>query len=245
MKKSLFIIFTLILLLHTTIAKSQEQNSKWINIIGGINAPLIVFQNAYGNPEFEYSPKAVFTGGMGISYFINREWGVNLSLLATPMGQNYKGVQSGGDAERKVKLLYLEAPLIVTKKVLYTKTPVWLSVGPDFFFLLNANQEYQRSGGEPLPNPEGMDEGDIKERFNPIDVSLNIAMSQYYTLNESRKKMLLISLNTSIGLTDINSDEWKTPQPDGSYSGSHNFYLGFKVGLMLNTRKEKSWDSSF
>jgi len=41
-------------------------------------------------------------------------------------------------------------------------------------------------------------------------------------------------LNSAIGLTDINSKDWQLKQMDGTYKGSHNFYLGFKVGLMFN-----------
>jgi len=245
MKKFLFYSVTLFLLLHATIANAQVPKSKWINVIAGINSPLMICQNAYGNPEFEYFPTLGLTGGAGMSYFINTEWGVNGSLLATKMGQNYKGVQSGGDAERKVKLFYLEVPLSVMKKVLIINKPVWLSWGPDFFFLLNAKQEYQRTGGNPLPNEEGMAEDEVNERYKPLDVSLNLAVSQFYKLNEAGTNMLLISFNTSFGLTDINSSEYKTPQPDGTYSGSHNYYMGIKVGLMLNTSRKDKWDSSF
>lgn len=248
MKRYLLYSCTLFLLMHATIANAQEKRSKWINIIGGFNIPLIVTQNAYGNPEFEYFPTLSLTGGVGMSYFIDTEWGLNGSILVTKLGQNYKGIQSGGDAERKVKLLYLEVPFIAMKKVINIKTPVWLSFGPDFFYLLNARQEYQRTGGNPLPYPEGMAEGDVKERFNPLDVSLNIAASQFYSLNKLNKansKMLLVSLNTSWGLTDINSEEWKTPQPDGTYNGSHNFYIGMKFGLMFNTVRENNYNSSF
>jgi len=234
--------------MHAAIANAQEKKSKWININGGFNVPLIVTQNAYGNPEFEYFPTLGLTGGTGMSYFINADWGFNGSVLVTKLGQNYKGVQSGGDAQRKVKLLYLEVPFTAMKKVINIKTPIWLSFGPDFFYLLDARQEFQRSGGNTLPHPEGMAEGDIKERFNPIDVSLNIAASQFYNLNKLNKansKMLLVSLNTSWGLTDINRGVWKTPQPDGTYNGSHNFYIGMKVGLMFNTVRENNYNSRF
>lgn len=248
MKKFLLCLATLLLLLHATNLFAQERKSKWIQIIGGINLPLLVYQNAYGNPEFEYFPTLGLTGGAGMTYFINTEWGLNGSVLVTKSGQNYKGVQSGGDAERKVKLMYLEVPFFAMKKVINRKSPVWLSFGPDFFYLLTAGQEYHRTGGNPLPHPEGMTEGDVKERYNPIDVSLNIAASQFYSLNKLNKansKMMVLSLNSSWGLTDINSDEWKTPQPDGTYNGSHNFYLGIKVGIMFNTVRENNYNSSF
>jgi hypothetical protein len=51
--------------------------------------------------------------------------------------------------------------------------------------------------------------------------------------------MFLLSFNTAIGLTDINNIEWKIPQVDGTYTGSHNFYIGVKVGLMFKASKDK------
>jgi hypothetical protein len=105
--------------------------------------------------------------------------------------------------------------------------------------LLNAQQEYYRKGGDPLPNPEGMKVGDIRERFNKTDVALNFAINKMYKMNSSDNVMFLLSFNTAIGLTDINSIEWKTPQIDGTYSGSHNFYIGIKAGLMFKASKEK------
>jgi len=245
MKKLLVHFAILSILLHTVSSQAQKRNTKWINIVGGINSPLIIFQNAYGNAEFEYFPTIGLTGGVGVSYFKSTEWAFSGSVLATKNGQNYKGVQSSGDAERKVKLYYIEVPILVMKNLFNLKKPVWLSFGPDIFYLLKATQEYQRSGGDPLPHPEGMAEGDIKERFNPFDVSINLAFSQFYKLHKSEKNMWYISANSSFGLTDINSDDWKTPQTDGSYNGSHNIYLGIKVGLMLYKKSKSNPDSTF
>lgn len=249
MKRNTFFLALVFLLLQLTIANAQERNSKWINIVGGLNTPFIIYQNTYGNPEFEYFPTTGLTGGAGLIYFRNSEWVANGSLLITKIGQNYRGVQSGGNAERRVKLYYLEVPLLAMKNVIHIKTPVYISFGPDFFFLLSAKQEYQRTGGAPLVNQEGMAEGKITKRFNPVDVSLNFALSQFYKLkfkyNKKSNTKLFASLNTSIGLTDINRDKWRIPQPDGSYSGSHNLYMGFKIGLMINAFKDRSLNSSF
>jgi len=245
MKKLRICSFTLILLLHITSANAQKRKTLWFNLIGGVNNSWILFQNAYGNPELEYSPTLGFTGGIGVSYFKDKEWGFTGSVLRTNLGQNYKGIQSGADAERKIELRYFETPLLVMKKVIHTKNPVWLSFGPDIFYLRSAKQEYQRSEGGPLPNPEALGDGDIEMRYNPFDVALNIALSQFYKLDVRSYHMVLISLNTSIGLTDINSDDWKIPQRDGSYSGSHNFYMGIKVYVMFNKFRSNNRNSGF
>lgn len=239
MKKDILKAAIVIMLLHVVTANAQQVNSKWINVVTGLNSNWIVYQNAYGNPEIEYSTTFGFTGGVGMSYFISEKWGASFSVLATKMGQNYSGVQSGGDAERKVKLSYLELPLLFMAHIKNMPNPTWISFGPDIMVLLNAQQEYRRTGGEPLPNPDGMKIGDIRERFNPTDVALQLSLNKMYELNDTDNVMFLFSINTAFGLTDINSIEWKTPQRDGTYSGSHNFYIGIKAGLMFKASRDK------
>lgn len=231
------------LLLHTIVVNAQQVHSLWFNVVSGINSNWILNQNAYGNPEFEYATSFGLTGGMGATYFYKKHWGLNGSLLLTQMGQNYSGVQSGGEAERKVKLTYLEAPLLIMKTIPYMRYPTWISVGTDFMFLLNANQEYSREGGNSLPNPDGMIDGNVKNRYKPFDIGLTFSLNRLYNLDYSRKMMFLFAVNSTFGLTDINSTDWQTPNMKGEYSGSHNFYIGIKAGIMFKVAKlgGRSW----
>jgi hypothetical protein len=215
---------------------AQQRGSLWVNVISGINNTWIINQNAYGNQEVEYSSAFGMTGGVGMSYFYNRKWGFNGSMLASKLGQNYKGYQAGAIAKRNVKLLYLEIPLLIMKGVPGMEYPTWISFGPDVMILLNAKQEYSRDGGSPLPNPEGMIVSDTKERFNIADVAVNLSLNRMYALNYSRKLMLLISLNSAVGLTDINKSAWHIPNTHDVYGRSHNFYVGMKIGLMYKVR---------
>lgn len=239
MKKSVLILATFLTIFSFLTVSAQVENSKWINVVTGLNSNWIVYQNAYGNPELEYATSFGFTGGMGMTYFISNNWGVSGNLMATKLGQNYAGIQSDGDAERKVKLSYLEIPLVFMKHITTADNPTWVSFGPDILVLLKAQQEYLRKGGNPLPNPEGMRIGDVRSRFNATDVALTIALNKMYKLDASENVMFLLSFNTAFGLTDINDVEWKIPQLDGSYTGSHNFYVGIKAGLMFKASKDK------
>jgi hypothetical protein len=60
-----------------------------------------------------------------------------------------------------------------------------------------------------------------------------------FPIDDKNNTMFVLSFNTAIGLTDINDIEWKIPQLDGTYTGSHNFYVGVKAGLMFNLSKDK------
>jgi hypothetical protein len=245
MKKFVRSLVTVLILLTTLTLSAQEANSKWLSAMGGLNSNWIVYQNAYGNPEIEYSTTFGLTGGMGLNYYLNDIWGVSASLFGSKLGQSYAGVQSGGDAERKVKLTYLEIPFVIMKNIPYASNPTWISFGPDIMVLMNAQQEYLRTGGDPLPNPYGPDGsetmkvGDVRNRFNSTDVALTFALNKMYKIEGTDNAMFVFSFNTSFGLTDINDIEWRIPQLDGSYTGSHNFYIGLKAGLMFKVSKDK------
>lgn len=239
MKKILLLPITVILVFLATVTKAQDEGSLWASAVGGLNSNWIIFQNAYGNPETEYSTTFGLTGGLGVSYFFTDTWGFNGSLLTTKMGQNYNGIQSGGEADRRVKLTYLELPLLFMKRGPYSPNPTWVSFGPDIFILLRANQEYSRKGGTDLPFPDYMVSGNIRERYKPFDIGLQFAVNKMYHMQASDKLIFLVSFNSALGLTDINDKDWQIPQRDGTYKGSHNFYIGMKVGLMFDLTKGK------
>lgn len=237
MKKLKLIYIALFILLNSSELKAQQVRSLWLNVVAGGNSCWILNQNTYGNQEFEYATAFGFTGGLGVTYFQKRHWGMNGSVLFTQMGQNYSGVQAQGDADRKVRLNYVEVPLLLMKDIPYMAYPTWFSFGPDVFILLNANQLYSRIGGNPLPNPDGMKEGNVKGRYKPVDVAFNFSVNRMYNLDYFRKMMFLFSINTSVGLTDINSTDWQIPNTHDIYGGSHNFYIGMKVGLMFKVAR--------
>ncbi len=237
MKKYILSLAIIILVFLKTEVHSQQRGSLWFNVVSGGNSTWIVNQNAYGNQEIEYSAAFGFTGGVGVSYFHNRDWGFTGSFLASQLGQNYKGYQAGAVAQRKIKLMYLELPLMVMRGIRGTQYPTWVSFGPDIMLLLNARQDYSRDGGSPLPNPEGMIVKDTKERFNNVDVALNLSINRMYALDYSRKMMILFSLNSAIGFTDINKSAWQIANTHDHYGKSRNLYIGAKVGIMYNVKR--------
>jgi hypothetical protein len=141
-----------------------------------------------------------------------------------------------GEADRKVNLLYIELPLMLMRKLsMGYNNPTWLALGPDFMILARANQEYSRTGGDPLTNPEGMAYANITNRFKPVDIAIRFAINQMYGLEfeNSDKLNFILSLNSAIGLTDINSQSYQTENTHNVYSASHNFYVGLKAGIMF------------
>jgi hypothetical protein len=231
-------VFFCFLQIHAVQAEAQQVNSLWLSGSAGVNSNWILNQNAYGNQEIEYAPTFGFSGGLGGYYFKSRKWGLNGSLLMTQIGQNYTGMQGGAEADRKVKLTYVNVPLLLMKKIPGLKYPSWISFGPEILFLLKADQQYQRDeGGSSLPNPEGMAQGDITDRFKPIDLAVNFSLNRMIEINYFRSIMFLLTFNSSFGLTDINSADWQIPNTKDEYGSSHNFYVGVKAGLMFKVAR--------
>ncbi len=234
MIKYLILPIAFILLIFPAVIRAQQLGSLWVNGVSGINSNWILNQNAYGNPEMDYAATSGITGGVGASYFYSRKWGLNGSLLYSNLGQNYSGIQSGAQAKRKVKLSYLEFPVLLMKRIPYVKYPTWIAAGPDIRILLKASQDYSRdNSGSALPNPDGMTPGDITGRFKHADIALNISLNRMYKLNYSGSMMFLVSANSSFGITDVNAPAWQTPNLHNSYGRSRNLYIGVNIGLMF------------
>ncbi|MFZ4546660.1 MAG: outer membrane beta-barrel protein [Bacteroidales bacterium] len=233
MKKS-FVCFSILLtILFSDQVKAQKVGSLWIHALAGLNSDWILSQNAYGNPEMEYSTTFGPTGGVGVDYFFSKQYGFNGSVFLSKLGQNYKGILREVDADRRVKLTYVEVPLLLMLRLTPDSHPLWLSAGPDIMILAKAKQKFTRKGGLPLEN-DYLETADITDRFKPVDIALNFNVNKMFLLKNTDTRMLAVTLNSAIGLTDINSKDWQTEQMDGTYRGSHNFYIGFKVGLMFN-----------
>ncbi len=238
MKKNIQGLFLLLLFVLSFNTQAQQVGSLWLNGAVGLNSNWILNQNAYGNQEMEYAISFGLTGGLGVNYFISRKWGMSGSAFLTQAGQNYSGEQGGAMATRKIKSTYLEVPVLVMRKFKHMRYPTWISAGPDFMILTKVRQEYRRvEGGIQLPNEEGMIEGDIRERFNPVNIALNVSLSRMVETNYLKSKMLLFSLNSSFSLHDINSAQWKIPNTHNIYQPSHNFYIGAKISLMFKVAR--------
>mgnify|MGYP002345130794 CR=1 FL=1 len=238
MKLKLLWFLPFVLLLFPFIGRSQQVHSFWLSGSGGINSDWILNQNAYGNPEMAYATTFGLSGGLGANYFMSREWGISGSLFLSKLGQNYYGEQSGAIADRKVKLTYLEMPVMIMRNIPYMNYPTWISAGPGFRFLVKGYQDYSREeGGQPLPNETGMIKGDVTDRFKPIDIAINFSINRMVELNYSRSIMFIFSIDSSFGLMDINDVDWQISNTHGEYAASHNFYIGVKAGLMFKAAR--------
>jgi hypothetical protein len=221
--------------------QAQESRSIWLTASAGVCTSIILNQNAYGNGEQDYSTTLGYVAGAGARYLISNKFGVTSTVSLVKLGQNYRGVQSSGEANRKVNLDYIELPLLAMYRITNAQNTTWIAFGPDIMFLVSAKQKYNRKDGNPLPKPDYLIEGstDVKDRFKPIDLAINFSLNRIFDIDyRKRNLLLLMSANMTFGLTDINSNDWRIPNMHGNYAGSHNFYMGIRAGLMYRAFKK-------
>jgi len=238
MRISLKLITAIIILIvcQVTVAPAQPSRSTWLTTGIGFNSDWIINQNVYGNQELAYSTKFGFTANLGISHFIDREYGLSTGIGIITLGQNYHGEQGEAQATRKVNLNYIQVPLLAMRQLADPKHPCWLSVGPQLMFLTSARQVYSREDGLQLPNPEYLPEGtvDVAKWYKPFDVMLNVGVTNIYEMRTNDWMRMSLSFNGAFGLLDINAKEYQIPNIHETYKASHNFYLSAQIGLIFN-----------
>lgn len=234
MKSNFLRILLFCLVLAPATLFAQDEKSLWIDGDLGLNSNWLINQNSYQNSEMNYATSFGLTGGLGISYFFNDRFGTNVSPGYVKLGQNYHDELESGTANRKLKLSYITLPLLLMTKIPMTNNPTWIAFGPELMLLTAANQEFKSTDEYPVYNPDGLKNGDVKERIKPFDLALHFSVIKMYELQASDDLMFFYAFNTSLGLLDINSKDWQTPDIHDEYKGSHNFYFGIKAGIMFN-----------
>lgn len=236
MKKLVFSLLLVLLILTGNISFAQLSGSTWLTTSLGLNSCWLLNQNAYGNQEMDYATTFGIQGTIGANYYINSEYGISTGVGFGNFGQNYQGDQGGATATRKVHLNYIQVPIFGMKQLCDPQTPCWLTFGPQLMFLTSATQNYTRDAGNPLPHPEYLPEGkkDVTKWYKPADVMLNLGYTKVYMLRTSDNVRMMWSVNGAMGIFDVNAKDYQIENIHGEYKSSHNFYIGAQIGLMFN-----------
>ncbi|MEI8045904.1 MAG: hypothetical protein WCI92_00890 [Bacteroidota bacterium] len=233
------------LLVVPEISIGQKGNSSIYSLDFGVSNTWILNQNIYGNPEMAYTQKLGFSCVASHRKFTNK-YGYSFGLGYRNMGQNYMGEMADIETQRSIELQYLQMPFMGMVRLGGNNQSTWFSFGPQVMILLSAEQEFKRIGGKELPNPDMLDQGNsnIINRFNPIDMMLAFELVHQFTSGSTKKAtsikdgnvMWSLSLNTAIGLTDINRKAYQISNLHEEYASSHNFYVGIHLGFLFNSK---------
>jgi|WetSurMetagenome_2_1015567.scaffolds.fasta_scaffold108104_1 hypothetical protein len=217
------------------VAKSQRGGSFYIEPSGAITSRWIANQAIYGNGELPYVTSFGLYGGIRTYYFASSNVGLNYGIGYRRMGQNYEGEERGANAKRKVKLDYIQIPLLGMFALADREYPTWFSIGPQVCFLAKANQNFTReSGGESMSNPSYLPEGDTNtfQWYKPMDLMIVMEFNKMFRFNKAPRITMNYTLESAFGVLDINDEDYRIPNYRKIYGASHNMYFGFRVGIM-------------
>lgn len=214
---------------------SQRGGSFYLEPSAGITSRWIANQAIYGNGELPYVTSFGPYGGFRTYYFATSDLGMNYGIGYRSMGQNYEGEERGANAKRKVKLDYVQIPLLGMFALADREYPTWFSIGPQVCFLAKANQYFTREpGGESMANPQYLPEGDtnVYQWFKPFDLMIVMEFNKMFRFSRAPRLTMNYTLESGFGLIDINDEAYRIPNYRKIYGPSHNMYFGFRVGIM-------------
>jgi hypothetical protein len=241
MKK--IILLSLILLVTTPLA-SLAQKQLYFGMAGTFTTTWITNQNIYGQPELNYKLTGGYCVNLNIGFDFNKHIGLKTEVGYALLGQGYDGKQYDTATTRKVRLKYLQIPLLFKYRTSGKTAQFYILAGPQFNILLSAKQDYKRGDVKPpvYHNPEidkDIDVGaeDIKDRYNSLDIFARIDFGVDISIIENL--FLNVGITAAYGLMDINASDWQLKDNSGNYTPSHNIYGGINFGLCyrFNTSK--------
>jgi hypothetical protein len=236
--KKIFTIASVILLMAAFSASAQQL---YFGAQGTGLSTWITNQQNYGRPSMDYV--ATFGGGgnITIGYDFNKHIGLQLQAGFAKLGQKFKDTQVINDTTneytRNVKLNYIQLPLLFKYRSSGDVARFYLMAGPQFDFLLSANQSYYKNAiayDDTFLNPytndwEKLGEEDITNRYTSFDIFARLDLGVDITI--VKNLFINTGLSFAYGLTDINADNYRINDSDGNYNPSHNIAIGFNVGI--------------
>jgi hypothetical protein len=244
-------IYSLLLLaLFLAAGQTVAQKQLYFGLQGTAMNTWITNQNNYDSTRADMTYAATFGGGgnVNIGFDFNKHIGLLLQFGYAKLGQKSKQTIGDTNYTRNIKLNYLQIPLLFKYRSNGEVAQFYLMVGPQFNFLLSAEQEYYKNDAsfndESTINPKThkpifLGESNITERYTTYDILARL------DLGVDIKLMKFLFLNTGLtfayGLTDINASDFRINNDSGNYNPSHNIAIGFNVGInyCLNFSKTK------
>jgi hypothetical protein len=232
------IYFLLIIGLIALTGPAMAQKELYFGLGGTGLSSWTTNQNNYGLPfEMDYSMTFGGSGNINAGFEFNKHLGIKLEIGYSKMGQNYKDQIGDSTYTRKIKMNYLQIPLLFKYRTGGEVAKFYFLVGPQFNLLLSANQKYLRNDTPEMgeinnPNtnkPIVIGESDIKDRYTSYDIMgrIDVGVDIEFTKN----LFMNVGLTMAYGFMDINATDWRINDKDGNYNASHNIYGGFNVGI--------------
>ncbi len=219
----------------------------YVGARAGIGLPAIINQNNYGQSELDYNISVKPIGSILLGYNLSDDNEIQLRMAYRGTGQSYTGTAQSTMYDRTIRssslniaVAYrfdLASPENVVQKIYFL-------IGPRLGLLLTAEQEFKINGSETdfltyvldrkNPNESKIvalgEPADHKDFFTSYDLGMFGGVGFENSIND--QLYWNIEMIGSIGITDINSLNWKLPNREESlYESSYNIIGGLNVGI--------------
>lgn len=217
MKKLIIVLFAV--LPFSLIA----QKGAYFGVTGGVNNTWVINQQDFNNPfilSYDYLPTIGSSFGVLGGYQVSDNFGVQLEIRYTSLGQDYEREDGNLISKRELSLNYLQFPVLVRfnggnhgdRARFYTL------LGPTFGVLSRANDKIN----QPLYN----DNINRRDDINGVDINGTIEFGADVSLVSGL--YLNFGLRFNISITDIIDENYHN---QNNYKASRNAYGGLNVGL--------------
>jgi len=231
--------YTLLIAMAIVLPATFAQKGLNIGVNGGAMVPFIINQNSWGNGH-EYDTEATFNYSFGfdLGYNFTDNFGIYTGFGRMDFGQNYSdsyAEEAGGtssDWERSIKLKYNTIPIMLKYTGSQQAVNFVGGIGIIYAMLSEAEQTWTKDGNDWTMDTEthnNIGAKDVTDRFVKSDIMINLELGARIILMENL--YLDATINAGYGFTDINAEDWQTPDSKGVYSASNNVYGGFKIGI--------------
>jgi hypothetical protein len=234
MKKLISVVILAFMLLAGPLT---AQKQLYFGLAGTGLSSAITNQNNYGLP-FEMDYTVTFGGGgnVNIGFDFNKSIGLKMEIGFAKLGQNYGDTYQDTVYTRKIKLNYLQIPLMFKFRTGGDVAKFYVMAGPQFNLLLSASQKYLKNEdywNDPIhgswTKPTLIGEKTITDRYNSLDIMARLDLG--VDIQVATNLLLNVGLTMSYGLMDINATDWQIADHTGNYNPSHNVYGGINFGI--------------
>jgi hypothetical protein len=226
----------LMLAFSLSILTSVAQKQLYLGLGGTMMNTWVTNETNYGYPDMDYSTTFGGGGNLNVGYDFSKNIGLKVEIGFTKLGQNTKKDIGDSAYLRKVKLNYIQIPLLFKYKTTGEVARFYLLAGPQFGILTSAKQTYYLNGDADARtftdlknNTHKISEESITDRYSSIDIFGRLDLGVDITLTQNL--FLNAGLTFCYGFTDINATDYRIKDNDGNYNASHNIYGGLNVGI--------------
>ena len=209
------VLLSLALIAATATVQAQQFR---LGLGGGINNTWLANTNVSDQGD-ELDFAVTFGGSFGLEalYNFSEKAGVSIGFLYSGHNQKYEGEIGNADYETKVRMRYLDIPLLFR---VTSTSGTYFEVGPQFGFLMKAEEEFE--------SDVFSDTQDTKDQFNSTNMAAVLGFGVDIDANKEKNVIISIGLRLGYGFSDVTKEYGSAAELDAEETvGTPTYWAHF------------------